>query len=135
MRLTAGLNARSVLAMTFMVAPLAPHTRRCFLVRCAGARRLSLQSRNEIGHAFVFHFEARPIDDQASGRSGDKLHFDQIMSLQRLPAGNEVHNAIGQSNEGGEFDGAIQLDDLNRYPLLIKIAFGDIGIFRCHPDF
>src|SRR5690242_4097344 len=105
MRLTAGLNARSVLAMTFMAAPSAPHTRYCLAPRRAGFPQFGLQSRDEIGYSFMFHFQTGPIDDQTSRRLGNEFHFNQVMGLQRLPTGNQVHNAVGQSDKRSQFDG------------------------------
>jgi hypothetical protein len=56
------------------------------------------------------------------------------MSLEGLAARHQVHDSLGQADHGRELNRPVQLDDLDRYPLLIEISLRDVRIFGRHPD-
>ena len=60
---------------------------------------------------------------------GDLL---QVIFYKRRPCFHNIDNALRQTNDGAQFDGAIELDILHLHPLLRKEFLRNMRIFRCN---
>src|SRR5918994_1839561 len=73
------------------------------------------------------------IGDQAGRRGGDLIEHHQIVLLQCGPCRGEVDDALCQSDQGREFDGAVQFYDLGLAAHALEVAPRGVGELGSHP--
>ena len=77
---------------------------------------------------------AGPVGDEA-GRDGHELRQHlQIVLPQGGARLHDVHNHIGEAQDGGQLNGAVQLDDVDVPALGGVVPLGDIPEFGGHPQ-
>src|SRR5215207_2515715 len=81
----------------------------------------------ECGYLLVPEAVGAAVGDEAGGGVRDLIEDDQVVLAEGRPGGAEVHDALGEADERGELDGAVELDDLRLAAQSLEVASGGVG--------
>src|SRR5215213_8180317 len=88
----------------------------------------------EGGDLLVTQAVGAAVGDQACGGGRDLIELDKVVLPQRRARRGEVHDALGEADEGGEFYGSVQLYDLGLAAHALEVAPGGVGELGRDPD-
>src|SRR5918998_2025163 len=85
------------------------------------------------GHLRVAEAVGAAVGDETGGGVRDLVENDEVVLAQGGAGRGEVHDALGEADEGGELDGAVELDDLRLSAQRLEVAPGGIWELGRHP--
>src|SRR3712207_1376748 len=76
------------------------------------------------GDLLVAEAVGAPVGDQACRGARDLVEDHEVVLAQGVARGGEVHDALGEADERGELDRAVELDDLRLPAQRLEVAAG-----------
>src|SRR5918992_5516896 len=85
------------------------------------------------GHLRVAEAVGAAVGDQTGGGVRDLVEDGEVVLTQGGAGRGEVHDALGEADERGELDGAVELDDLRLPAQRLEVAPGGVRELGRHP--